>query len=199
MAGTDVDTKIAALTAIVQTLVLEHYWEEDEEEAKRRFLALAEADHPLAMAIVHELTDEELDAAFRWPRSANADARNPLPATPVVAVLTEEQYEQARVTAVAEDECDRVRALAAEDADMPGGESLPANERMRIAQERFVAAMIQDLADRRGGEADAALKGTVEQRIADMPEPWKSRTMREVERLRNDLGEMHAEPGVDGR
>lgn len=67
VAGTDADEKVAALKAIVQTLVGEHYSEENEDEAKRRFLAMAEADLPVAMAIVNEPTEAELDAAFRWP------------------------------------------------------------------------------------------------------------------------------------
>ena len=198
MDGSDADTRIAALTAIVQTLILEHYWEEDEEEAKRRFLALAEADHPVAMVIVNELTDQELDAAFRWPRESDAEPGGVLPATPVIGFLTEEQYERARVTAVAEDEGERARTFVAEVPGVPGAAELPACERIRLAEERFVSAMHEDLVRRRGEAGHARGQGTVDETIAAMPEPWKSRTRRELERLREDLGEMLGnKPGAD--
>ena len=193
--GIDADTRIAALKAIVQTLVLEHYWEEDEAKAKQRFLDLAGADHPVAMAVVNELTDEEFDAAFRWPRGANGDTRSALPATPVVAFLTEEQYERARVAAVVEDEGDRAQAFATQEPGGAGAGSLPASERVRMAQEQFVSSMLRDLAARRGEEAGEGAQGTVEERISAMPEPWRSRAMRELARLQEDLAELLSESG----
>lgn len=194
MAGTDADARVAALKAIVQTLILEHYSEENEEETKRRFLAMAEADLPVAMAIVNELTEAELDAAFRWPRGSEGDARSELPATPVVAFLTEEQQERVRVTSVAEDEGDRARAIAMEERDVSGGKSLPACERVRIAEERFVSAMVEDLVRHRGKSA-AVVAGTIDERVAGLPESWMSRTRRELERLRDDLDDMLASSG----
>ena len=194
MDGTDAGTRIAALTAIVQTLVLEHYWEEDEEQAKKKFLAMAEADHPVAMAIVEALSEAELDAAFRWPHGTSEDAGNALPATPVIAFLTEEQYERARVTAIAEDEGDQALAFAMQEPGLPGAGSLPASERIRIAERQFVSSMVEDLVRRRGQDP-AVRAGTVDETIAAMPEPWRSRSRRELERLREDLGEMLAERG----
>ena len=184
--GTDADAKLAALKSIVQTLVREHYWEENEEEAKRRFVEMAEADLPVAMAITNELTEEELDQAFRWPRGKGEGG---LPESPVIAFLTEEQRERVRVTSAAEDEGDRARSLAMEERDAPAGKSLPASERTGLAEERFVSAMVEDLVRRRG-EGAAVGVGTNDERIAAMPEPWKSRTRRELERLREELGEV---------
>ena len=194
----DPDTQIAALKAIVQTLVLEHYWAEDEAQAKRRFLAMAEADHPLAMAVVNELTAEQLDAAFRWPRGAVGGEDTGPPSTPVMAFLTEEQYERVRVTTVAENEGDRVRERAMHE---PGGfaaRTLSAGERIRVAERAFVAAMVRDLAEHRGVTPDTRTKASAEEAIAAMPEPWRSRTRRELERMREDFGAMLAEPGENG-
>ena len=189
MDGTDTDTKIAALTAIVQTLVLEHYGQEDEEEARQRFLAMAEADYPVAMAIINELTEAELDAAFRWP-GKNKGEEDGLPATPVITFLSEEQRERVRVTSVAEDEGDRARAFATEEPDVPGAALFLTSERVRLAEERFVSAMVEELVRRRGEEVRPRSKGTFDETIAAMPEPWSSRTKRELERLRKDLGKM---------
>ena len=169
MDGTDADTKIAALKAIIQTLVLEHYWDENEAEAKRRFLALAEADHPVAMAVVNELTDEELDTAFRWPRGANGEARSALPATPVIDFLTEEQYERARVTAVVENEGDLARAFAAQEPGVQGAGSQPVGERVRIAEEQFVSSMLRDLVAHRARRRGTEPKGP--QRSGSRPCP----------------------------
>ena len=98
MEENEAERKIAALTAIIQTLILEHYWEADEEAGKQRFLRMAEGDHPVAMAIMNELSEAELAEAFRWPGQTHMDAGKELPAMPVVAFLTEDQYERARVT-----------------------------------------------------------------------------------------------------
>ena len=109
--------KIAALTAIIQTLILEHYWEEDEDKGKRRFLGMAEGDHPVAIAVMNELTEDELDAAFRWPDQTHMGTGKEIPAMPVVAYLTQDQYERARVTCVAEHEGDRSSELAMEESE----------------------------------------------------------------------------------
>ena len=168
MDDNEASRKIAALTAIIQTLILEQYWEEDEEAGKRRFLGMAEGDHPVAMAIVNELTEDELDAAFRWPGQTHMGAGKELPATPVVAFLTENQYERARVTCVAEDVGDFARELAMQEP-IPAGATAPgASERIGLAEERFVSGMIRDLVARRGEGIAAVTKEGVEARIAAM-------------------------------
>ena len=191
--------KLAALTAIIQTMLLEHYWEQDETEGKRRFLRLAEADHPVAMAIVNELSEEEFDAAFRWPGGTNRDRTKGLAATPVLAFLTEEQYERARVAAVAEDEGEQARGLAAEEPGRSRTGTHEVKERIRLAEKRFVAAMIEDLVSRRDEALDASAKATVEECIEAMPEPWKSRTRNELERIREDVAERLLDKSTDGR
>ena len=187
--------KIAALTAIIQTLLLERYWEVDEEAGKERFRRMVEGDHPVAMAIVNELTEDELAAAFRWPDQTRMGAGKEIPATPVVAFLTEEQYERARVTCVADDEGDFARELGMQEP-IPAGASAPgASERIALAEERFVSGMIRDLVARRGEEVGMGTKGSVEERIAAMPEPWKSRSRNELQHVRENLTELFDESG----
>ena len=195
MDDNEASRKIAALTAIIQTLILEQYWEEDEEAGKRRFLGMAEGDHPVAMAIVNELTEDELDAAFRWPGQTHMGAGKELPATPVVAFLTENQYERARVTCVAEDEGDFARELGMQEPIPAGATGPGASERIGLAEERFVSGMIRDLVVRRGEGIAAVTKEGVEARIAAMPEPWKSRSRNELEHVRKVLTELFAESG----
>lgn len=181
--------KLAALTAIVQTMILERYWERDEERAKRRFLRMAEADHPVAMAIVDVLSEEELDSAFRWPGGTARDGAQGLAATPVLGFLTEAQYERARVAAVAEDAAEQAQWLVAE---TPGRtNAVPGH--IEGAEDRFVSAMFEDLVERRGETAQASAKGAVDERVEAMPEPWRSLTRRELERLRKDAA------GASGR
>ena len=64
MEENEASRKIAALTAIIQTLILELYWNEDEEAGKRRFFDAVEEDDPVSMAIANELTGSEIDVAF---------------------------------------------------------------------------------------------------------------------------------------
>ena len=195
MSEPNASRKIAALTAIIQTLILEHYWEADEEAGKQRFLGLAEGEHPVAMAVMNELTEDELDAAFRWPDQTHMGGGKEIPAMPVVAFLTEEQYERARVTCIAEHECDQAVALAMEETNLPGATALRASERIAIAEERFVSGMVKDLVARRSEGTAAVTTEGVAARIEAMPEPWKSRTRNELERVREDLIEMLAGSG----
>ena len=187
MDRTDPRRTIAALKATVQTLLLEHYWEEDEEKAKQRFLELAEADHPMAMAVVNELSEDELEAAFRWPDKADEPGATGLTRMPVIEFLTDEQRERARVTAVAEDEGDRVRTFVTRELGSSEGGVRWASERIRIAEKQFVAAMAEDLAVRRGAPIASGTKADIREMLFAMPEPWKSRTERELGRLRQEL------------
>ena len=56
--------KIAALTAIVQTMIHEVFSANGENNAREMFDLQLEEDELLAMTIANELTEEELDRAF---------------------------------------------------------------------------------------------------------------------------------------
>ena len=99
---------------------------------------------------------------------------------------------------MAEDEGDLAASRVLEESDVPGKREVGLEERMRLGEEQFVSAMVKDLVARRGEEAAQGMERTVEERIAAIPEPWKSRTRRELERLREDLGQLLAEAGKGG-
>ena len=82
-----------------------------------------------------------------------------------------------------------------EESDLQGATALGASERVAVAEEQFVSGMVKDLAARRGEKVEMGTKRSVEERIAAMPEPWKSRTRNELERIREDVAEMLAESG----
>ena len=75
--------KIAALTAIVQTMMHEVYSGPGEESGREWFDLQLEEDELVAMAIANELGEEELDRAFGWVegpsnRAATRSRRVPL-------------------------------------------------------------------------------------------------------------------------
>ena len=78
----------------------------------------------------------------------------------------------------------------------PAGATAPgASERLALAEERFVSGMVKDLIARRGEEIGVDTKGSVEETIDAMPEPWRRRTRTGLGQLREDLTEMLAESG----
>ena len=72
--------KIAALTAIIQTLIIEHYWGVGEETGKQRFFDAVAEDDPVSMAIANELNGPEIDVAFAWPGHTQTDVEEEVPA-----------------------------------------------------------------------------------------------------------------------
>ena len=180
--------KIGALKAIVQTLLLERYWKEDEEEGKREFLRAVDADDPVSMAIATELTEDELDRSFRWPEPSHEDAGEELLATPVVAYLTEGQRERARVSDVAANESDSAVVRALQELDPEGNGAKETGDLVRSAEEQFVESMLKDLVTQQGERHEMDEGRTVDERVGAMPEPWRSRTRKELARLREELG-----------
>ena len=100
--------------------------------------------------------------------------------------------------AESDNEGEKAVALAMEEPNLPGATVLRASERIALAEERFVSGMVKDLVARRGEEISAVTKQGVEARIEAMPEPWRSRTRQELERVREHLIEMLAESGERG-
>ena len=188
--------KIAALTAIIQTLIIEHYWGVGEETGKQRFFDAVAEDDPVSMAIANELNGPEIDVAFAWPGHTQTDVEEEVPDTPVMAFLSEEQRERARVTSLAEEEGDKSHALAVQEPDPPGGEPIGTEGRVRLGEKLFLAAIVKDVIARRGESALGDQGQTVDEAITTMPEPWNSRTRKRLGKLREDLREALAEMSV---
>ena len=100
--------KVAALTAIIQTLLPELFCKVGEEPDERLFVEMVKQGDPVSMAIANELTPEEIAAAFGWRDQPNGTMETEIRAMPVKAVLGEEQREGARVTCAAEEAADRI-------------------------------------------------------------------------------------------
>ena len=147
----------------------------------------------MSMAIANELTGPEIDVAFAWPGHTQTGVDEELPDTPVMAFLSEEQRERARVTSVAEEEGDRAYALAVQEPDPPEGEPIGTEGRVHLAGKLFLAAIVKDVIAR-GGDGDLGDQGrTVDETVDAMPEPWKSRARKRLGKLREDLKDALAE------
>ena len=114
--------KVAALTAIIQTLLPEVFCKVGEEPDERLFVEMVTQGDPVSMAIANELTPEEIAAAFGWRDQPNGTMETEIRAMPVMVVLGEEQREGARVMCVAEEAADRIYALAHENKGTATGE-----------------------------------------------------------------------------
>ena len=62
--------QIAALKAILKTLLPEDYLMQSGGSPKDNFLESLEKDEPIVMAITNELTESEIEGAFRRPKGA---------------------------------------------------------------------------------------------------------------------------------
>ena len=87
MDNKEAQQKIAALKAIIQTLMPELYWTQAEGGAQANFGALVEDDDPVATAIANELTEPEIDEGFAWVDRARGSTEAEMRATPIVPFL----------------------------------------------------------------------------------------------------------------
>ena len=92
---------IAALKAIIQTMMPEFYWMQSGGLPKQNFLESLEKDEPIALAISNELTESEIEEAFGWTKMASEGGETELRATPVTRFLNAEQTERLRASMVA--------------------------------------------------------------------------------------------------
>ena len=183
--------QVAALKAIIQTLIPEAYWsQEDESPDEERFFEMVEGGEPVAIAIANELTREEIAEACSWGERGDGSIEAELRTTPVMAFLTDEQRERVRVILVAELEADKASGRAHEAAKGSCEAAWGAEERLRPYEEQFVVAMARDLVEQRGEDALDSGEGSVDERVERFPEPWRSRARKELARLRENVAGM---------
>ena len=172
--------KIAALTAIVQTMMPELYWDA-RDNAAQPFDNAVRDDDPLALAISETLTPEEIAHAFAWADASQRSPHDDLAAIPVVPYLGAELQVRVRVMLVAHDAADDAHTVAVGPREAPRRD---AGRALAIATRRFVEAMTRDALAHRGGGGEHAPGATIDERTAALPEPWRTRTLEELERLK---------------
>ena len=176
----DCDQKIAALTAIVQTMMPELYWDVPD-NAAQPFHDAVRDDDPLALAISETLTPQEIAHAFAWGDARLRSPDDDLAAIPVVPFLGAEQRVRMRVMQLAHDAADDAHTVAVGPREAPRRDPARA---LAIATARFVEAMTSDALAHRADVGDPAPGAPVDERIAVLPEPWRTRTRDALERLK---------------
>ena len=182
--------RIAALTAIVQTLLRETYCGADHDNGRPMFELQLEDDELLAMAVRNALDDTMLAEAFSV--SAAADPSGDEVAASLLAPhLTPEQRRAARVALLIHKEADDAHTLAIRAPQPPGSSELSAQDRVRLAEEAFLGRVEIDVLHEREGWSGFATRAhaDAEQRIAQLPDPWRKHARKRLPELRARVGE----------
>ena len=176
--------EIAALKAIVQTMLPDVYWTDDL-ECRDFFLQQLDDHDPVAMAITNVLSEEEVEHACAWGRENYKEVASELRTMPVAAHLSAEQFERAVIMFTAAEEADKAHETAtrAQIAKRMSPRAIAA--RIRKGEEEFVDGMMKRAGIETGNFRDAS----IEERIAELPGPWKSRTERDLATLRTRIQE----------
>ena len=183
--------KIAALTAIVQTMIHEVFSGPGEKNGRETFDLQFEEDELLAMAIANELTEEELDRAFGWVETAYGPSSDEVSASPVAPHVRPDQRTRARVALLANEEADNAHTLAVRIPDRPGEPQLTAEDRIRIGVEAILGKIeIDVLHEQEGWSAfTTTAKSDRRERLDHLPEPWRKHAARTLPVLRARLKE----------
>ena len=174
--------EIAALKAIVQTMLPDVYWHDDL-ECRDFFLEQLDDHDPVAMAITNVLSEEEVEHACAWGRENYKEVASELRTMPVAAHLSAEQFERAVIMFTAAEEADKAHETAtrAQVAKRMSPRAIAA--RIRKGEEEFVGGMMK----RAGIETGKLMNASLEERVAGLPGPWKSRTEKDLANLRERI------------
>ena len=179
--------EIAALKAIVQTMLPDVYWH-DEMDCRDFFLEQVDDHDPVAMAIVNVLSEEEVEHAFAWGKENYKEVASELRTMPVAAHLSAEQLVRAVIMFTTAEEADKAHETAtrAQIAKRMSPRAIAA--RIRKGDDEFVDGMLK----RAGIETGKLRNASLEERVAELPGPWKSRTEKDLatlrERIQDSLG-----------
>ena len=191
MRENEASRRIAALTAIVQTMIHEVYSGSGKESGRELFDLQVEEDELLAMAIAKELSEEELAHAFGWAHAAFGSNGGEISASPVLPHVRADQSERARVALLALEEADHAHTLAMRVPDRAGFPPLTDNERMWMGEEAFLGRIEIDVLHEHQGWSGftTTAKPDRNERIAHLPEPWRKHAARRLPELRARLKE----------
>jgi len=183
--------RIAALTAIVQTMMRETYCGAGRENGRALFELQLEDDELLAMAIRNEFGEAVLAETFSVGAASAGPAGEEVAASPLVPHLTPEQRHAARVALLGHREADDAHTLAVRAPQSAGSPELSANDRVRFAEEAFLGRMEIDVLHECEGWSGFATraKANAEERIAHLPEPWRKHARKRLPELRARIRE----------
>ena len=188
--------KIAALKSIIQTVIADMYWSENEGGARAFFSEMSNDEDPVTVAIRNELTEDEIDLALSWSERAKESFEQEMSVMPVVAHLTPEQIHRTRVRSVSLDEADKAFEFARETLGGPGKVTLSAEDRVRIGERGLMLGMIEDMVRERGDEVALSGEGISGREVEELPEPWRTHAKRRLAELRTRLSQGTGEDDV---
>ena len=192
--------KIAALTAIVHTMMHEVYSGPGNEGGRESFDLQVDEDELLAMAIANELAEEELVEAFRWMEVAFGSSGSEVSASPVAAHLRAEQRMRARIALLALEEADHAHTLAVRIPDRAGEPPLSDEERVRMGEEAFLGRIEIDILHEHEGWSGFTTMAKPEpnERLEHLPEPWRKHAAKRLPELRARLKETLERKRLEG-
>ena len=191
MNGNEADRKIGALKAVIQ-MALPQLYGDDEQDSNTFFRDTADEGDPLAITIANELTGEEIEAGFKWGESQTPTVENELDALPVAKYLEPEQRERVRFGLVAMDAADTAYEWAMEAPAPKGNRRRTANRRIGLAEEVFVTEILQELCD---DEVDMDANKPPRQWLEQLPERWRKRATRDLDRVLERVAEAVGKKG----
>ena len=191
MNGGEARRRIAALTAIVQTLMRETYCGAGPENGRALFELQIEDDELLAMAIRNEFDKAALAEVFSVSAAGAGPVADEVAASPLAPHLTPQQRHAARVALLAHREADDAHTLAVRAPQNPGSREPSAEDLIRFGEEAFLGRMEIDVLHEREGWSGFATraKADAEVRIAHLPEPWRKHGRKRLPELRARIEE----------
>ena len=191
MKGEEAQRRIAALTALVQTLMRETYCGTGARNGRALFDRQLEDDELLAMAIRNELDDAMLAEVFSASHASGHPVGDEVAASLLAPHLTHEQRRAARVALLAHREADDAHTLAVRAPENPDSAALSAQDRLRFGEEAFIGRMEIDALHEQAGWSGFETQAHADagQRIAQLPRPWRKHARKRLPELRARITE----------
>ena len=192
--------KIATLTAVVQVMIREVYCGSGPERGRALFDLQLDDDELLAMAIANELDEQALSKAFSDFAGGAIAAGGEVAASPLAPVLNDEQLLRARVALLGHTEADHAHTLAVRAPEEPGTPGRSTDERIRLAEETFIGRMEIDALHACDGWSGFSerVPADGQQRIAQLPEPWRRHAKKRLPELRERICQTLARRQLEG-
>lgn len=191
MDDNEVHRKIAALTAIVQTMMHEVFQAHGTPSGRESFNLRIEDDDSLAMAIANELGEAELAHAFDCAEVEFDSVNDAISASLVARHLRADQRRRARVALLASEEVDHAHTVAVRMPQRPGVAPLGDEDRVRMGEETFLGRIEIDVLHEHEGWSGFTVmaKPCPRERLDHLPEPWRKHAAKRLPELRARIRE----------